>query len=168
MTDTPPPRATRVLPAGSWPVASAADHITLTYDERHRRRLRFTAANGTGFLLDLARATVLRAGDGLALDDGRIVRVEAAPEPLLAVTADSPQRLLRLAWHIGNRHLPAQLQPGRMLIREDSVIEDMLRGLGATVEHVMEAFTPEPGAYDHHGHANVLLPGVHSHANNPA
>lgn len=162
-TTVPPPRATRVLPAGSWPAASACDHITLTYDERHRRRLRFTATGGTEFLLDLARATVLRAGDGLELADGRIVRVEAAPEPLLAITADPPQRLLRLAWHIGNRHLPAELQPGRMLIREDSVIEDMLRGLGAQVEHVSEAFTPEAGAYDHQSHASVLLPGALAH-----
>lgn len=163
ITDAPPPRATRVLPAGSWPAGTACDHITLTYDERHRRRLRFTASNGTEFLLDLARAAVLRAGDGLALEDGRIVRVEAAPEPLLAVTADNPQHLLRLAWHIGNRHLPAQLQAGRLLIRADSVIEDMLRGLGATIRHVCEPFTPEPGAYDHQGHANVLLPGAHHH-----
>lgn len=163
MSDAPPPRAIRVLPAGSWPAATACDHITLTYDERHRRRLRFTAANGTVFLLDLARTTVLRAGDGLALEDSRIVRVEAAAEPLLAVTADSPQRLLRLAWHIGNRHLPAQLQAARLLIREDPVIEDMLRGLGAVVEHVSEAFSPEPGAYDHQGHTGVLLPGAHRH-----
>jgi urease accessory protein len=161
------PRATQVLAAGSWPAASASDRITLTYEERHRRRLRFTAEGGLAFLLDLARATVLHAGDGLKLDDGRIVRVEAAPEPLLAVGADSPQHLLRLAWHIGNRHLPAQLAAARILIREDAVIEDMLRGLGAVIEHVAEPFTPEPGAYDQQGHSMLLLPGAHRHANAP-
>ena len=156
------PRATRVLPAGHWPAGDACDRITLSYDERHRRRLRFTAVGGTVFVLDLARATVLRAGDGLGLDDGRIVRVEAAPEPLLAITAGSPQHLLRLAWHIGNRHLAAQLEPARILIREDPVIEDMLRGLGASVTHVAEPFNPEPGAYDHHAHSMVLLPTAHA------
>jgi urease accessory protein len=149
-------RATQVLKAGSWQ-AVPADRITLSYDERHRRRLRFLAAAGTEFLLDLPRTTVLGDGDGLKLEDGRIILVTAAAEPLLEVTTGDAEQLAKLAWHIGNRHLPAQIANGRILIREDTVIESMLMGLGASVRHVTEPFTPEPGAYDgghillHHG-----------------
>jgi urease accessory protein len=156
MTDTML-RAVEVLRAGSWQ-AAPADRITLSYDERHRRRLRFLAAAGTEFLLDLPRTTVLREGDGLRLEDGRVILVTAAAEPLLEITAADPEQLARLAWHIGNRHLPAQIATARMLIREDSVIEDMLKGLGATLRHVAEPFTPEPGAYDG-SHSLVLAPG---------
>ncbi len=153
-------RAIQVLKAGSWQ-AAPVDRITLSYDERHRRRLRFIAEAGTEFLLDLPRTTVLRSGDGLRLEDGRVILVTAAEEPLLEVTAADPDQLARLAWHIGNRHLPAQIDTGRMLLREDSVIEDMLRGLGATVRHVAEPFTPEPGAYDN-SHSLLFAPG-HGH-----
>jgi urease accessory protein len=153
-------RAIQVLKAGSWQ-AAPVDRITLSYDERHRRRLRFVAEAGTEFLLDLPRTTVLRSGDGLRLEDGRVILVAAAEEPLLEVTAADPEQLARLAWHIGNRHLPAQIATGRILLREDSVIEDMLRGLGATVRHVAEPFTPEPGAYDN-SHSMVFAAG-HGH-----
>lgn len=156
MTDTML-RATQVLKAGSWQ-AAPVDRVTLSYDERHRRRLRFLAEAGTEFLLDLPRTTVLHGGDGLRLEDGRVILVAAADEPLLEVTAADPDQLARMAWHIGNRHLPAQLGARRILIREDSVIEDMLKGLGATVRHVAEPFTPEPGAYDH-SHSLLLAPG---------
>ena len=153
-------RATEVVPTGKWPEQTAVDRLVLTYDERHRRRMRYIALGGTTFLLDLPRAVVLRAGDGLRLEDGRMIRVEAAPEQLVEITARDTGTLVRLAWHIGNRHLPAQLEPDRILIREDAVIVNMLRGLGASVEPVMAPFTPEPGAYEsanptgshHHGH----------------
>ena len=150
-------RATQVLKAGSWQ-AAPADRITLSYDERHRRRLRFVAEAGTEFLLDLPRTTVLRGGDGLQLEDGRVILVAAATEPLLEVTAGDADQLVRLAWHIGNRHLPAQIVAGRLLIREDAVIEAMLNGLGATVRYVVESFTPEAGAYDG-SHSLLLAPG---------
>src|ERR1700733_11134151 len=150
-------RAIEVLKAGSWQ-AAPIDRITLSYDERHRRRLRFLAEAGTEFLLDLPRTTVLRDGDGLRLEDGRVILVAAADEPLLEVTVTDSEQLARLAWHIGNRHLPAQTAPRRILIREDSVIEDMLKGLGATVRHVAEPFTPEPGAYDS-SHSLLFAPG---------
>lgn len=152
-------RAVEVLPPGKWPKETAVDRLVLNYDERHRRRLRYVAIGGTTFLLDLPRAAVLRAGDGLRLEDGRIVSIEASPEQLLEVTATDTAALVRLAWHIGNRHLPAQLEPYRILIREDSVIENMLRGLGATVKHIMEPFTPEAGAYDSGSHTPT-----HSHS----
>src|SRR5580698_6369341 len=160
MTDTML-RATQVLKAGSWQSAPL-DRITLSYDERHRRRLRFLAEAGTEFLLDLPRTTVLRGGDGLQLEDGRVILVAAAAEPLLEVRATEGEQLARLAWHIGNRHLPAQILPERILIREDSVIEDMLTGLGATVRHVAEPFTPEPGAYDN-SHSLLFAPGHGAH-----
>lgn len=155
-------RAVEVLPPGTWPPNTAAsDRLALTFDDRHRRRLRYVACGGTTFLLDLPRTTILRAGDGLRLEDGRVIGVEALPEQLAEVTAQDTATLMRLAWHIGNRHLPAQLEPTRILIRDDAVIVRMLIGLGATVKPVMEAFNPEPGAYDtsgmhspHEGHAH--------------
>jgi urease accessory protein len=147
--------AHQILPAGTWPQAQACDHIALDYDARHRRRFRFVAQAGTEFLLDLARAAVLNHGDGLQLDDGRIIEVLAAPEALTEVRASSPQELVRLAWHIGNRHLPAQLLADRILIREDHVITDMLIGLGAQITHLQAPFTPESGAYANaHSHAD--------------
>ena len=160
MTDTMI-RATQVLKAGSWQ-AVPADRITLSFDQRHRRRLRFMAEAGTEFVLDLPRTTVLHGGDGLKLEDGRVILVAAADEPLLEVTAADSEQLARLAWHIGNRHLPAQIATGRILIREDSVIEDMLKGLGATVRHVAEPFTPEPGAYDS-SHSLLFAPDHAAH-----
>jgi urease accessory protein len=150
-------RAVEILPPGKWLGSAAVDHLVLTFDERHRRRLRYVACGGTTFLLDLPRAAVLRAGDGLRLEDGRIVGVEASPEQLVEVTAVDAATLVRLAWHIGNRHVPAQLEPDRILIRDDAVIVNMLHGLGATVTPVMAAFTPETGAYDSSGTAAAQL-----------
>src|ERR1700722_5956089 len=157
-------RAVEILPPGKWPGSAAVDHIILTYDERHRRRLRYVACGGTTFLLDLPRAAVLRAGDGLRLEDGRIVSVEASLEPLVEVTTADAGALVRLAWHIGNRHLPAQLESDRILIRDDAVIVNMLLGLGATVRPVLAAFTPEAGAYDSGGSAA----NQHEHAHAPS
>jgi urease accessory protein len=158
-------RAIEVLPAGKWPAHRAIDRLILTYDERHRRRLRYVAQGGTTFLLDLPRAAVLRAGDGLRLEDGRIVSVDAASEQLVEVTAADTATLIRLAWHIGNRHLPAQLEPHRILIREDAVIVKMLAGLSAIVSLVLEPFTPEPGAYDT---SSATLSGHDAQAHNHA
>jgi urease accessory protein len=156
-------RAVEILPPGKWLGSTAVDHLILTYDERHRRRLRYVATGGTTFLLDLPRAAVLRAGDGLRLEDGRIVSVEASPEQLVEVTAPDAGALVRLAWHIGNRHLPAQLEPDRILIRDDAVIVNMLRGLGATVRPVLAAFTPETGAYNSSGTTTNQHEHAHAH-----
>jgi urease accessory protein len=157
-------RAHQVLAAGTWPSESAIDRITLKFDERHRRRMRFVAAGGTDFLLDLPHAIVLRAGDGLRLEDGGTVLVEAAPEALVEVTTPDSATLVRLAWHIGNRHVSAELRVGSILIREDHVIVDMLLGLGASVRRIHAPFTPESGAYaaGSHGHG-VLLPQMNQH-----
>jgi urease accessory protein len=144
------PRATQVLPAGGWVERTARDTVTLDFDDRFRRRRRYVGANGLAFLLDLEAAVPLRDGDGLLLEGGGVVLVRAAPEPLVEVTAETPEQLARLAWHLGNRHLPAQIEGSRILIRDDHVIVDMLRGLGATVRHVDAPFDPEGGAYGEH------------------
>ena len=140
-------RATRAERAGHWPEARASGTVTLAYDDRHRRRVRLEADRGEEFLLDLPKAVALDEGDGLQLDDGRWLVVRAAPEPLLEVTAE-PTLLTRLAWHLGNRHLPARIEPHRILIRRDHVIADMLSKLGATLRFLEAPFTPERGAYD--------------------
>jgi urease accessory protein len=142
---------------------SIDDTVFLDHDLRHRRRIVLRGEGGTEFLLDLAEAGVLGDGDTLILEDGRVVAVKAAVEPLAEIVADDPAALARIAWHIGNRHLPAAISADRLLIRRDHVIEEMVRGLGAQVRHVDEPFEPEGGAYvrahaagpagqDHHAH----------------
>jgi len=145
-------RAAKVMSAGAWPQAERADSITLIYDDRYRRRLRLLGDGGTDFLLDLPEPVVLRDGDGLALDDGGYVMVKAADETLIEIRAKDPALFVRLAWHLGNRHLPAQIEADRILIRDDHVIVDMLRGLGAEVRAVSAPFNPEGGAYGQHNH----------------
>ena len=144
-------RATEIHAAGQWS-EEPADRIILDYDQRHRRRMAMTATGGLEFLLDLAQAVALRDGDGLVLEDGRIVAVDAAPEPLTEITADTPAGLLRVAWHLGNRHLPTQLLGDRLRIRRDPVIEEMVAHLDATVRPITAAFDPEGGAYAHGHH----------------
>ncbi len=111
--------------------------------------MRFATAGGADVLLDLPEAIAVREGDAYELEDGGLIRVRAVAEPLLEVTA-AGDTMARIAWHIGNRHLPAQFLPGRVRILEDHVIAEMLVGLGALVTRVEAAFDPEPGAY-HHG-----------------
>mgnify|MGYP001620152613 CR=1 FL=1 len=160
-------RATEILPAGTWPATQACDAIALDYDERHRRRMSYTAQAGTAFLLDLPRVTVMNDGDGLQLDDGRVIRIIAADEDLVEITAPDAETLVRLAWHIGNRHQPAQLSTSRILIRDDHVIVAMLHGLGASTHSLRAPFTPEGGAYaashahggGEHAQRYVLLAG---------
>lgn len=147
----PMPVCSQVLPAGSWSGAPA-DVVVLDHDHRHRRRIALTAKGGLAFLLDLAETATLRDGDGLPLDDGRIVRVKAAAEDLAAITAPSHAALMRIAWHLGNRHCPTQLDGERLLIRRDHVLEAMVEGLGGSVAPVTAAFDPEGGAYGGHGH----------------
>ncbi|MCB1463527.1 MAG: urease accessory protein UreE [Nitratireductor sp.] len=136
-----------------------AGRITLDETARHRRRVAMTSDAAPGeagidFLLDLPQARLLRHGDGLVLDDGRVIEVVAAPEDLLEVRGRDARHLLALAWQIGNRHLPAQILEDRILIRLDHVIAEMLKGLGASVSEVSSPFDPEGGAYGdpHHGH----------------
>ena len=150
-------RASEVRLAGTWNATAAVDRVVLDADERHRRRVVLTGERGITFLLDLPRATALRDGDGLVLEDGAIVRVAGKPEPLVEIAAPSAHELARLAWHIGNRHIDVQVVGETLRIRRDHVLEEMLRGLGARLTPVEAAFDPEPGAYGHghdhdHGH----------------
>ena len=144
-------RAEKVLSAGNWSHISS-DTVVLDFDLRHRRRIAMKGEKGIEFLLDLAETMALRDGDGIVLEDGRIIEVRAAKEPLAEVTAADPAQLVRIAWHLGNRHLPAALSDNRLFIRRDHVIEEMLENLGAKVRHVEAPFDPEAGAYTHdHG-----------------
>lgn len=139
-----------VVPHGEWR-GEPIDRVVLDYDGRHRRRIVLTGESGATYLLDLPQALHLRGGDGLRIAGRGVVAVVAQPEPLLEVRAASPQALIRLAWHIGNRHLTAAIGADRILIRRDHVIAHMLEHQGATVREVEEAFDPEGGAYDDHG-----------------
>ena len=137
-------RASLVKPSGTWPLAEALDRVRLDADDRYRRRLMLTAENGTQFLLDLKEPIALRHGDGLVLDDGRIVAVAGAPERLSEI-APGQAGLAALAWHLGNRHTDIQIVGGRLRIRSDHVLEAMVRGFGATVSAIEAPFDPEPG-----------------------
>lgn len=125
--------------------------VVLDADERHIRRKRITLANGEDVVVDFEKPVHLEQGDRLVLEDGREAQVVAAAEELMAVTASDQRHLVELAWHIGNRHLPAQIGEARILLRRDGIIRTMLEQLGATVTDVTEPFTPAHGAY-HHEH----------------
>src|ERR1700742_3929259 len=148
-------RATQVRGQHSWS-DPAADTVVLDFDDRHRRRMAMTGTRGLEFLLDLETAVALRGGDALVLEDGRLVEVVAAPEPLLEIRGADPHHLIRVAWHLGNRHLPTQIMPKGLRIRRDHVIEAMVKGLGARVVEIEAPFDPEGGAYAGaaHGHAH--------------
>lgn len=145
-------RATQVRPQVRWTEA-AADTVVLGFDDRHRRRMAMTGTRGLEFLLDLEEAIALRGGDALVLDDGRLIEVVAAPEPLVEIRGTDPHHLVRVAWHLGNRHLPTQIVGKGLRIRRDHVIEDMVKGLGARVIAIEAPFDPEGGAYAGGGHA---------------
>lgn len=121
-----------------------AGQVLLDYEGRLLRRKRLVSDAGD-FMVDLAEVTSLEDGDAFDLSDGRRIRVRAAPEPVLVIRGDLP----RLAWHIGNRHTPCRIEPDRLVIREDHVIEAMLRQLGAAIEAAELPFSPEGGAYGH-------------------
>lgn len=151
-------RATRVLKKGGW-TGPVRDTVRLDFDSRHRRRIAMRGEGGLDFLLDLPRVEALNDGDALQLDDGGRVLVRAAPEPLLRVSCTDAHALMRVAWHLGNRHLPTEITGDALFIRHDHVIADMLRGMGAAVDDVDRPFQPEGGAYGEHAH-----PEPHSHS----
>ena len=126
--------------------------IVLDAEARHIRRKLLTLAGGTEVLVDFEKPAKLEHGDCLVLEDGRLVEIIAAEEDLLEVRGLDPQHLIRLAWHIGNRHLAAQIETDRVLIRNDAVIARMLEQQGAKVTPVKELFAPEHGAYHSHDH----------------
>jgi urease accessory protein len=153
-------RATQVLAAHRW-TQPPADTIVLDFDDRHRRRMAMTGTRGLEFLLDLENAVALRGGDALVLEDGRLIEVVAAPEPLIEIRGADPHHLVRVAWHLGNRHLPTQIMAKGLRIRRDHVIEAMVKGLGARVIEIEAPFDPEGGAYAGGGHAHAES---HAHA----
>ncbi|KQS74824.1 urease accessory protein UreE [Methylobacterium sp. Leaf361] len=159
-------RATRILRRDALSGGEIVDRVVLDHGDRHRRRVAMRGAGGLGFLLDLSEPTVLEDGDALVLQDGRLVWVEAAPERLLEIRAPSDHALKRLIWHIGNRHIAAEIGPDAVWIAHDHVLAEMVRGLGGTAEPVVRPFRPEGGAYsgDHgHGHGHDHPHGGHQH-----
>src|SRR5205809_2495028 len=164
-------RATTVLGQHRWAEA-AADTVVLDFDDRHRRRMAMMGTRGLEFLLDLENAVALRGGDALVLEDGRLIEVVAAPEQLIEIKGADPLHLVRIAWHLGNRHLPTQIVGKGLRIRRDHVIEAMVKGLGARVVEIEAPFDPEGGAYaaahahdahDHSGHGHTGHDHAHDH-----
>ncbi len=135
-----------IADAGTWDAHRAVDRVVLDADDRLRRRIVLTTEKGAKLMLDFAEPMMLRDGDGLVLEDGSIVVVAGQAEALLELTAKTPLDVVRLAWHIGNRHTDVQFAGGALRIRHDHVLEEMAKGLGATVMPVEAPFDPEPGA----------------------
>jgi len=152
------PIAQRLIRKGHW--SGPAETCTLDYDGRFLRRKRLSTDDGRDFIVDLAQSTSMDDGDALELEDGSRVVIRAADEEVMIVTGPD---LPRLAWHIGNRHTPCQIEANRLVIQNDPVIAHMLEHLGATMEPALAPFTPEGGAYGHgrtHGHDH----GASAHA----
>ena len=154
-------RADKVIPAGQWSGAPA-DTVVLDFDERYRRRFAMTGVGGLEFLLDLGGSRDAARRRRFELEDGRIVEVVAAPEPLAEIRAADALALTRVAWHLGNRHLPTELMPKALRIRRDPVIEAMAEGLGARVIPLEAPFNPEGGAYVK-AEASAATPHGHDH-----
>ena len=169
-------RATTIVRKPAVKADRVVDTVTLDHEGRSRRRFALRGDNGLDFLLDLDKATVLAEGDAVKLEDGRLVGVKAAPQRLLEIRAENPLRLMRLAWHIGNRHTPAEIAADAIYIEEDHVLAEMVRGQGGIVARVERPFQPERGAYDHecgpdcghdhghHGHSHHDHAHSHAHA----
>jgi urease accessory protein len=145
--------ASKVLRYGEWS-GTAWDITVLAHDERHLRRKVLRLEHGDDLLVDLEAAVALNHGDALVLDNGKLVEVIAGEEELLEVLPQNAVHLSELCWHIGNRHLAAQIEEKRVLVLNDHVIKAMLEGLGARVHIVSEPFHPARGAYSGHGHAH--------------
>ncbi|MER8904991.1 urease accessory protein UreE [Mesorhizobium sp. M0772] len=159
------PRAVSVVPAGTAGTTPPSGRAVLPHDERHLRRRAIELADGSKVLVDLPEPVTLNDGDRLVLEDGGQVEITAAPEEVYHIRARDAVHLAELAWHIGNRHLAAAVEPSRILILRDHVIKAMLEGLGATVREVSEPFKPVRGAYSAQGaHAEAHSHDGRSHA----
>ena len=159
------------LIAGGQGLAAAlvkrAATVALDWDVRQKSRFDATDSTGRAIGVFLPRGTLVRGGDVLVLEDGSLVRVQAASQEVLRITAcaqhGSSFDLTRAAYHLGNRHVPIELQPDHLKIEPDHVLADMLRAMHMTVVTVHEAFEPEGGAYSSHGHSHAHGQGEHSH-----
>lgn len=156
-------RATSILRKAAVRADKVADIVTLDHDGRSKRRVTLTGEGGLEFLLDLDKATMLGDGDAVKLEDGRLILVKAAPQELLEIRAENPLRLMKAAWHVGNRHTPAEITADAIYIENDHVLAEMVRGLGCSATSVTRPFQPERGAYDHGGHAHHHHHGSHDH-----
>jgi urease accessory protein len=160
-------RAYDVSATGTWDRSAETATVTLPCADRHRRRIFMRDDAGEGFLLDLAEATHLRDGDGLILEDGGVLRIVAAAEPVAEAVCADTLHLARVAWHLGNRHTAVQILPdSRLRFSQDHVLEAMVDGLGASVTRTTAPFQPEGGAYAEGGHSHgpAGAPGATAHA----
>ncbi|MER8377050.1 urease accessory protein UreE [Mesorhizobium sp. M1338] len=158
------PRAVSVLTAGNAGTTAPSGRAVLAHDERHLRRRAIELADGSKVLVDLPEPVALNDGDRLVLEDGGHIEIIAAPEEVYDIRARDTVHLAELAWHIGNRHLAASIEAGRILILRDHVIKAMLEGLGATVTDVSEPFKPVRGAYSGHGGQSHDHGHAHAHS----
>lgn len=164
-------RATSVVRKPAVKQDRIVETLTLDHEDRTRRRLALKGDGGLEILLDLDKATTLNDGDAVKLEDGGLVLIKAAAQRLLEIRADNPLRLMRVAWHIGNRHTPAEITADAIYIEDDHVLAEMVRGQGCSMTAVERPFQPERGAYDHghaghdhHGHAHGAACGCgHDH-----
>ena len=152
--------ATSITRKAAVKVERIIDSVSLDHEGRHRRRIVLKGEKGLEFLLDLDKATVLNDGDAVKFEDGSLVLIKAAPQTLLEVRAENPLRLLKTAWHIGNRHTPCEITAEALYLEDDHVLAEMIRGLGCSTSIVSRPFQPERGAYDDHGHSH----GYHGHS----
>ncbi|UWU13046.1 urease accessory protein UreE [Rhizobium sullae] len=156
-------RVTSYLPAGT-PSSNPIGKVVLPHDLRHLRRKLLHLENGDMVMLDLKEPVLFSSGDMLVLEDGELIEIQAADEKLFEIKGRDRLHLIELAWHLGNRHLGAQIEEERILILRDHVIRSMLEGLGATVSEVTEPFQPARGAYHSHGsHSHGHDHGHHAH-----
>ncbi|QFY60959.1 urease accessory protein UreE [Rhizobium grahamii] len=157
-------RVTSYLPAGT-PSSNPTGKVVLPHDLRHLRRKLLHLDNGDMVMLDLKEPVLFANGDMLVLEDGELIEIVAADEKLFEIKPKDRLHLIELAWHLGNRHLGAQIEDDRILILRDHVIRSMLEGLGATVNEVTEPFQPVRGAYHSHGsHSHGHDHGHHHHS----
>ncbi len=154
-----PLRASSVLRVGQLADIGIVDTITLDRQSRYRRRVLLTTDGGRELLLDLPEATYLAHGDGLAVEGGAVL-VKAAAEDLLEIHAHDALALATIAWHLGNRHTPAEITRGAIYIQPDHVLAELVEQLGAHVHRVLRPFEPEGGAY---GGKGPLHSGHHHH-----
>lgn len=166
------PRAIRVIEPAHRHDRPVADTVILDYGQRSGETVAVTSVKGLAIVIDLASPGRLRGEDVLELDDGNRVEVVAAPEPLIEARAQDVPALARLAWHLGDRHVPVEVLPNRIRTRQNEALEALLGSLGAKVTRIEAPFEPEGGAYAsghahahaHHGHEHGHEHAHHDHA----
>jgi urease accessory protein len=157
------PRATIVLAAAERHDRPVIDTVILDYAQRSAQKITVTGVKGGAFEIDLRQPARLRTDDVLVLEDGSLVEVVAAPEPLIEARAADVAALSRLAWHLGDRHVPVQVLPNRIRARREPAVETLLKSLGAKVAMIEAPFEPEGGAYALSGHDHAHHDHDHAH-----